>query len=147
VDDCHSEVLQQLLVDLGLGVLRSAHPTSDWAVYVTLMADVPDNAICIHNTAPQLDGRMMSTGEVIEHKGFQVMVRATTHEVGFAKIEAIRIAVDETVYKNTVVVGSHSYGVHSITRRGGILSLGRDVGSSERQLFTLNGIVYLRQLT
>jgi hypothetical protein len=145
MDNCHAEVLQQLFVNLGLGVLRSAHPESDWPIYVTLMADVPDNAICVHETAAQLDGRMMATGELLEHKGFQVMVRAKTHEAGFAKAEAFRIAMDQSVHNNTVILGSHIYGVQSITRRSGILSLGRDVSSSERQLFTINGIVYLRQ--
>ena len=145
--DCHSEIIQQLLVDLGLGVLRSAHPTSDWPVYATLMADIPDKAICVHDTEAQLDGRKMVDGENLEHKGFQVMVRAPLHEDGFAKAEAIRIALDQTVYSNVVTLGSHTYNVHSVTRKGGILSLGRDVGSSDRQLFTINGIVSVSQLT
>ena len=80
-------------------------------------------------------------------EGFQIRVRATSHQVGWQKMDAIRTAL-EAYYQQTVPLGTtaHRYLVHCFSNIGNILPLGKETPTSDRVLFTLNAVTPIRQL-
>lgn len=146
-----AQIIRDLLVDLGLGVLPSAG--GNWPLFVTSIPDSPDSIITITDTLGTSDGRIQPTGEAAEHPGFQVAVRDSNHQDGWEKANAIRVALSETVASNSVSItdnvgtGTSEYVVFAVTKIGGIIVLGKELPTSKRHLFTINATVALRQTT
>ncbi len=140
-----SEIIQNLIVDLGLGVLPSAG--GSWPVYRAGVPDTPDNVIAVIGTAGVIQGRNHATSETIQHFGLQITVRATTHTIGDAKIRAIATSFDENVLRDSVTISSNVYVVQAITRKSGPIPLGDESPESKRQIFTLNITASIRQST
>jgi len=134
--------MRYLLIDLGLGTLPT--DDDDWPITVTSEVEDPDNAITLFDTSGIKHGRVFN-GEIQEHEGFQVRIRATDHAVGHAKANDIKEALDKSVLNESVAIGSNTYIVYSVSRRSGVFYLGQDVSSSKRVIFTINAIVSLRQ--
>lgn len=139
-----ADVLRQLLVDLGLGSEPAA--LSLWPVYATSEPSSPDNCLTTYDTTGLTDARLMVTGEAPVHHGFQVRVRSADHQSGWAKANAVRTALAESVYQHTVHVGASAYLVHAVARIGDVLTLGSESPTSKRRLFTLNAVVTLQAL-
>ena len=137
-----ADVIRYLLIDLSLGTLPSA--SGDWPIIANRELDSPDNLITVFDTAGLRNGRV-ADGEVQEHEGFQIRVRAGTQTVGQAKINAIKQAIDNSVLNKSVVIGASTYIVYAISRRSGPFYLGQDVETSKRIVFTINAVVALRQ--
>lgn len=140
-----ADILGQLLVLMGVGT----EPTDDlsWPVYVANEPDLPDNCITVYDTAGRDDGRMQVSGERAEHHGVQVRIRSTTHPIGYLKAREVAVALDEDVYQEGVTFDSgESYTVHSVSRTGDVLPLGKESPTSERRLFTVNAVICLKQL-
>lgn len=138
----HTEVLQQLLADLSLASVPD--DGAAWPVYVGREPDKPDNCLTLYATEGIDHGRIMKTGETTGPEGFQVRVRATDYRTGRAKADAIKLAFERTVYDTAVSLDSETYFVLAVTRIGDVLELGRDSPTSQRQVFTLNALVYVR---
>lgn len=138
-----ADIIRYLLVGLGGGVLPSAG--GDWPIYVSQEPTTPDNVITLYNTAGIKDGRLMPTGEVQEHPGVQIRVRATDDNTGWTKAEALAILLDETVLINQVNISTSVYIVYSVSRSPGPLVLGKEVADSKRDLFTINITTSIRQ--
>lgn len=136
-----ADILAQLIVDLGKGTDPTAGGA--WPVFVAGEPTAPDNAITVYDTTPQDDGRSMIDGEMLGHFGFQVRVRGTTHSVAYVKAEAVRVALEESVYDRTVHRDGSTYLVHCVAKTN-FLSIGKDVPTSKRSLFTINGLVSLK---
>ncbi len=137
-----ANVLAQLLVDMGQG---TAPEESDaWPVYTAKEPNLPDNCITCYDTSPREDGRVHTDGERQEHQGVQVRVRARTHPAGYAKIRALATALDQYVYQALVSLDGAEYLLWSVSRTGGILSLGVDSPNTRRVLFTLNAVLTVR---
>ncbi len=139
-----SQVIQQLLVDLGVGTLPSAD--GSWPISASQERDKPDAVITVYDTAGVPDGRTMIDGVMQEHYGFQVRIRSTTHATGYTKASEIQNVIDSSVQNTSVTVSSSVYAVASITRTGSIIALGKEP-SSKRSLFTINAVVAIRQTT
>src|SRR5678816_1809962 len=77
-----ANIIRQLMLETSLG-------GTDWPVFVGYLPDLPDNAICVYDTAGRLDGRIMRTGEQIEHAGIQTRVRGLNYLAVQAKALAI----------------------------------------------------------
>ena len=137
-----ADVVRYCLIDLGLGTLLT--DDDSWPMTVTQEVEDPDNAITLFDTSSIKQGRIAS-GEIQEHEGFQVRVRATDHATGHAKINAIKEALDKSIHNVGVTIGSTTYIIYSVSRRGGIFYLGQDISSSKRVLFTINAVIALRQ--
>lgn len=133
-------IVRQLLIDLGL-----VTASGTWPVKVSAEPDTPDNVVTIYDTAGETQGRIQYSGEVTDFHGLQIRVRAIDHPTGWAKVNAITTACAETVKRTTVAVSGTSYTVHAMTRRSGILAIGKDVPSSKRNLFTVNYTVSITQ--
>ena len=139
-----SSIIRQLLVDKSLGVLPSAD--GDWPIFITQEPDTPDSVITLRETTSRLSGRSMPSGQVIEHYGIQIRVRDANHQDGFDKAEAIMIALDEDVLRETVTVDGTDYAIQSVSRSTGIVPLGKEP-TSNRDIFTINVTTALRQTT
>jgi hypothetical protein len=144
LDHSPSEILQKLLIQAGLATLPLVETTTTWPAYITNKPSRPDACIILTDTPPKMDGRIAFDGEVMQHEGIQIMVRATTHQLGWAKINAIAGAFDEDVYLETVHVDNTNYVVHAIKRANGPLPLGKEPEST-RLLFTLNVLATIYQ--
>lgn len=138
-----ADIIRNLLVNLGLGTTPSA--AGSWPVYAEREPDAPDSVITVYNTAGRKDGRVQVGGEVQEHHGFQVRIRAANPVTGYTKAQAIAIALDETVYQDTVTISAATYLVHAVSRVGSVLALGKETPTSKRNLFTINAVAALRQ--
>ena len=144
-----AQIIRDLLVDLGLGTLPS--DGGSWPIYNNNTPDSPDSVITITDTVGTSDGRTHTDGEAQEHPGFQVAVRNDSPQGGWEKMNAIRVALSETISRNELSItdnvgtGTSSYIVYAVSKLGGIFALGKDTPTSKRNLFTLNAVVALRQ--
>ena len=138
-----SEIIQNLVVNLGLGVLPPA--SGSWPVYRANIPNTPDNVISVIGTAGVLQGRIQPIGTTREHFGLQLTVRGTTHTIGDAKARAIATSFDTDVLRDSVTIDSIVYVVQAITRKSGPIPLGDESPESKRQLFTLNITASIRQ--
>ena len=137
-------ILRQALVDLALGTAPA--DAGNWPVYVSQEPDSPDSVITVYDTAGVKDGRDQVSGRVYEHYGAQVRVRDANHAEGYAKAQTVAVALDESLRLRVVTVSGSRYVVYGVTRTGTVLSLGKDVATSKRNLFTFNVLVALRAL-
>ena len=146
-----AQIIRDLLVDLGLGVLPSAG--GDWPIFVTSIPDSPDSIIAVIDTLGTRDGRHQPTGEAAEHPGIHIEIRDANYQDGWEKANAVRVALSETILRNTVSIednigtGTTGYLVYAVTKISGIIPLGKELPTSKRHLFTINAVVALRQTT
>lgn len=138
-----SNIVRYLLVGFAQGIIPVTI-NDVWPIYVASEPTSPDNVVTIYDTSGIVEGRLQGSGVVPEHFGFQVRVRAQTHEAGWAKIKQIANCMDTTVNRTVVTVSTNNYVVEAITRRGGIITLGKEPNSS-RIVFTLNATVAISQ--
>jgi hypothetical protein len=117
----------------------------DWPVLCSLQSDKPDNQIAVMDTPGIIEGRSQVEGEVQEHFGVQLLIRASTPNVAFAKTRNIAVSLDQGVVREVVNVDTATYLVQSITRVGNPHSLGRESPTSNRHLYSINTIVSVRQ--
>ena len=136
-----AEIVRQLLVDTGHGSVAGT-----WPVFVSFMPDEPDAALCVYDTAGEMDGRLMHNGEQIEHPGIQVRVRSGLYPEAWNKARAVAIALDN-VHKNIVAMSSEdAYLVSNASRRGAVIPLGMEMeGSRRRYDFTVNAVLTLKR--
>ena len=139
-----ADVMRWLLIDLGIGT--APEDEGSWPIQDSNEPDLPDNLITVYDTAGITDGRVQRTGETAEHKGFMVQIRSTDKPTAWAKAEAIKTAMDESILNLLVTVDTSEYVIYSVTRHSGPVSLGREP-STNRFLFTINAVVSLRQTT
>ena len=145
-----SEVVRQLLVDLGLGVdgtwAANEYTGAAWPVSASGELDKPDNTITVYDTAGRGLGRGMAGGELNQNFGFQVRVRATTHRIGWVKADTIQRTLAEDVKLRQVNVAGTRYLVWAVVGIGQVLPIGTEVPKSKRKLFTLNAMATIKQL-
>ena len=150
--DVHSpaEIVQQLLIDAGIGTDPDLSPLQSWPVYSTNEPDLEtlDEVITVTDTAGADQGRTMVDGEEEIHYGVQIRVDARSHEnYGWRKTDAIRSYCSQTVYQAVVVIDSIRYLVLNFSRIGPVIPTGKDVGAVKRSIFTFNPTVVIRRLS
>lgn len=142
-----ADVIKKILIEEQL-VSDPESVGAPWPCYVSSLPDAstPDNAACLYDTSPKLDGRLMRTGESVEHPGVQVKVRSKTYREGWAKIDSISTKLD-AVLRRSLVIEDFNYTVQSIST-GGVLPNGLEEGTTKRRhLFTLNCQVTLSSVS
>ena len=133
-----SRIIHQLIVDLGL----AEETDGSWPIYTSFLADKPHEAICVYETGGLPDGRMMRTGEKIEHKGIQIQVRGRVFPDTQQKAVAIAEALDTQGNILIAVGDSDAYLIHNISRPGTILYMGIDEKEDRRRhYFSINALV------
>jgi hypothetical protein len=143
-----AQITREVLVHHNLGTHPDeVDPTRDnWPVYASGEPPTPDNCITVYDTQGIDGGRTMSDGERQEHNGVQIRVRSIDHETGFTKARQIAVAFDESMYDTGAAIGASSYNVHSYTRTGDVIPLGKATPNSKCSLFTINALISVRQL-
>lgn len=140
MSDSPAEIVYQLLLDLGV-----VEESASWPLFVTFLPDPPDTdpeAVCVYDTAGAQDGRLMATGERIDHPGFQIRVRGRQYASTWRKADAIAKALDGVQRVSVAFSSGQSYTVHNVSRTGQVLSLGMDDQDTHRCYhFTINGVL------
>jgi hypothetical protein len=116
-----------------------------WPATATKEADSPDDCITVYDTAGRDSGRTSPDGERSEKYGAQVRVRSAMPADGYAKAAAVAAALDR-LYWRTVSVDGSAYLLKSFARTGPVLPLGAESPTSDRHLFTINGLMTLEVL-
>jgi hypothetical protein len=135
--------LQSYLVDT-IAILNT-HSSDTWPAFVGVLPDdfpnkVPINAVGIFDTAGRKDARVMQ-GSLISKRGIQITIRSSEYETGWAKSEALGVAIDAIL--DAVVTDSvGSYLIENASRTGSVNSLG--IGEKRENLFTINLMLTLR---
>jgi len=119
-----------------------------WTSFVSFLPDAPDKAICVYDTPGVGNGRIMRTGEKIEHPGIMVALRCLNYVEGHAKATSLALLLD-SVRDNSVAVSSgETYSLHNVSRTGTINAIGLEmVNDRRRHQFTINAVLTLTELT
>jgi hypothetical protein len=115
----------------------------DWPISYDTIANAPDNALCVYNTDGRLDGRIMNTGEVVEHPGIEIKIRGTGSGVAYRKAVSLANFLD-TICGAPVAIDAKRYILAAITRTTPVLRLGQEEGQ-QRFLYTINAILTVRE--
>lgn len=139
-----AEILRQLLVDRGVGTDSDATPLGAWPVYANGEPSRPDEAITVYDTSPVGFGWSQADGEQLRHLGLQFRVRAATPGAAFRKAEALRVTLNEGVYRAGVWLADPTgatvaagYRVWSVAA-GELLDLWKNVPGTKRSVLTVN---------
>lgn len=144
-----SQLIQTLLVSEGL--FTNPEDDKDWGCYISFFPETQAGAKvgCVFDTSSVKNGRIMRTGEVIEHPGLQIAIRTPDYATGWAKMSDIRFYLDRLLLDKEVIIENTKYNIHSATRTSDILSLGVEQLSASggkakrRDLFSLNFTITL----
>jgi hypothetical protein len=136
-------LIRQYMLDTALGVWDE-NASTQWKVFLGSMPDAPDDALCVYETTPMSDGRLMRGGRTINHPGVQIKARGTSYLDTFRKLEACRLQM-QFAAKPQVTLEDSTYILHNLSPQGDILALGQEhgaeqgtTGTARRWLFTLN---------
>lgn len=140
------EIIQQLLIANGLGVDPDILPLGSWPVYSPTLPTKPDNLIVSVTRTGRIHGRTHVDGEVLQHYGFQLMIRGVDDRTGNRKAEDIRYKMQTSMYQNIIVIDGSSYLIPCISNIGEVLALGIDHPNSKRSLFSINALSAIRPL-
>lgn len=142
-DHGQHDITRKILSLLGLGT----HPDTGqpWPIYVDQEPDFPDNCITIYETSGINEGKLMPTGEDVEHPGLQIQVRceASQPPVGRKKTREIKSSLDQLTSPYSLSFEGISYTIYSFNPQGSIIPLGRDMTNKNRFLWTINYTVSL----
>lgn len=138
-----AEILREVLVGLDVGGLPTA---VRWPLFVGNEPSDPDDCLTLYDVQGTDDGRSMLDGELYVHSGFQLRLRSRDYPTGFAKASDSRRTLAESILRIIVAGSGLTYLLHAITRLSDVISLGKEVPSSKRYLFVINGTLALRRL-
>ena len=120
---------------------------TDWPLYISYMpdsVDIDSDCGAIYDTTPIKDGRLM-IGPVIQHYGIQIKIRSISHSIGWLKAENIITNLDAINY-TLITIDGEEYQMNAVKRIGHIIPLGIELGTKDRQLFTVNFLVTLKRV-
>jgi len=140
-------ILASYIIAEAIGSMTDPVDDDDWPLYVSYMPDSSDiktNCGCVYDTSGVKDGRLME-GPVTQFFGIQLKIRCSSPINGYAKAEAIAIALDAVV-NDTVTIDSVVYKIKDVGRTSPVISLGVEEGTKNRRLFTVNFIVTLKRV-
>jgi len=138
-------ILSRYLIDQSL--LVEPGESGAWPVFVNQLPSgdlVDDDAVGCINTTPVKDGRVMG-GLPLFHYGFQLLVRSSAHNTGYAKAEALADALG-AVDDPQIVVGSSTYRIVNVTQTTGVVPLGQEEGTERRELFSINFLATIEEV-
>lgn len=141
--DTPARIVAQLLVDYG--VAGAVGGVSAWPVYIGPTPDTPDNVLVVRNTTGGDESDILPAGALDLRYGFQLMVRGRTEILSWSKTLAAAAAL-RTVHNETVMVGAVAYAVDAVTGLAPPLRVGEESATSKRLLYSLNGMLTVRQL-
>ena len=144
-----ADIIRYFLIAKGVGVRPSAG--GEWPVYADFIPDgpnIPDEVLCVFDTKPKTQGRIQVTGEVQEFYGINIQIRCKVPSEGKYLGSQIIPVLDTN--KNITVTHpdtANTYLISAITRKSGVLGLGKESSGALRNLFSINAIASIRQVT
>ena len=144
--DSPSLITRSFLVNNSIFTLPSA--VGDWPLYISGLPDgdnIEDNAGAVYDVAPNLDGRLMTSGDVVQHYGISFTIRCTTYEAGWQKCLSILTLLVATA-QSDISLGANDYLIEAFSVMSGIVYLGVETGTKRRYLFELTFTVTMRQV-
>jgi len=127
-----------------LNYMSNPDDATDWPLFVSHLPFDIISCGCIYDTAGVQDGRISSSGEVIEHPGIQLTIRSKEYEMGREKAEQVALALD-AVFNEIVSIDDIDYTVQNIKRMSDVISLGIEPGTQRNHLFTVNFLVTINK--
>lgn len=118
----------------------------DWPLFSSHLPDGINSCGCMYDTTGIRDGRIMSTGEMVEHHGIQLTIRAAEYEAGRAKAEEIALALDATYNGSISIESGVDFELQNVKRMSSVVALGLEIDSKRNYLFTVDFLVTLRQV-
>ena len=137
-----ADVLRKMLTTLSHGTMPSA--AGSWPISVSQEPDAPDDDMTLYDEVGRKDGRSMVSGEVYEHHGVQLQLRAAKFTEGHTKVSGVVEALDQDVESVGVTIDSSTYVVYAVSRPGTINYLGHEP-ESRRHIWTVNLLASIRQ--
>lgn len=151
-----SEVVRQVLVDLGLATLPATPQPRTWPAYVGFEPDgvgVPDDVVTVYDTQGSGGARSMADGgSLFGNYGVQIRFRSTEHRTGWRKADEVQTTLAEheslAATEGRIVTVTDSdgtetlYALFAFVGIGDVLRIGQEPGG-RRCLFTLNAQVVL----
>ncbi len=119
------------------GSLGSLPPDQTWPIFNDGHAAEPEELICVYDTVGIIQGQSHIGGQVTEHYGIQIKVRAKTNLDSFKKAKDIALYCD-ALTRRSVTIDSTSYTIHAMARKGSIISIGPEAGDLYLHLHTVN---------
>lgn len=130
-----AELIAAFLVQAGL-VTRPASVGS-WSITVGSMPDDKDQWITVVNSDPMIEGKFMDDGSVNEQPRCQIILRSLKHNVGYAKIKAIRKALSALKMITVTADTAEQVLIHAVTVVSGPAWLKQEEKNA-RQVFSMN---------
>lgn len=124
-----------------LQYIRDSSLDSGWETFYAKMPPEPINQIVVFDSMSQLDGKIMQTGQTVEHPGIQVRVRSLVYKDGWLKAQAILEYLSEMLRE--IIICSNpttTYHVQSFTVVGSLMYIGQ-AEKQQGQNFTFNGTI------
>ena len=143
-----ADVLRYALIALGLGILPvpgTNYTATSWPTSTGQELDSPDNTATTYDTTGIKDGRSMTDGDVVEHPGVQVRVRATDDPTAQTQAWILANAVDRLIIGTNLTIGTHTYTIYAVSRKGNPARLSQETPTSRRPVWTFNVTVTLTQ--
>lgn len=137
-----ADIVRYALVDMGEG--SAPLNAADWPISVGYEPDSPDSCVTLYDTTGTPDGRSQVDGEVFEHPGVQLRVRASGHQVCWTKMNELVAALD-SIYHRRVTIGSSTYSIQVVANRTNPESLGKEEKATKRDRFVVNFTVSVTQ--
>jgi len=135
-------VVREILI--GTGIVTS-DSSSDWCCVLMCMPDgvgTRDNMFAVVEVEGAIEGRYISTSEVITHPHIRVQCRSVSYDMGYSKMLQIEDVLD-MITSYEIIIDDNSVLLHKTSRQTGILSSGLDA-TNRRYHFTLDYEIVLR---
>lgn len=134
--------------DIVYTLLESSGALAGWTSFVSFLPDAPDKALCVYDTTGMDNGRIMNTGERIQHPGIQIFLRCLDYTEGYEKASSLALLLDGVRNNSVAVSTDETYSLHNVSRSGTINTLGIElVNDRRRHQFTINAVLTLTEQT
>ena len=125
-----TKVISQLLINGGFGSFDS-----EWRVFESFLPNEPDDAIAVYNRGGSQDGRLLETGERIEHLKYEIQVRGINYLDVWRKMNSIVLFLDSLKNITVEVSPGEIYTVFNVSRQSDITTLGLEMHGTRRRQY------------
>jgi hypothetical protein len=140
-----SAIVQQLLIDLALGVEPSGEiaVSPDWQVFDHKEPNRPDKCITVFDEEGEDDGRTNPDNERQTRDGVSIKIRGLIEDA-FLKANVISITLDSVSHR-VVTIDATRYKIWTFIRKGQPRFAG-DEPDRDLVSYTVNGLISVRKL-
>jgi len=111
---------------MGKGIIETPSKQAIWPGFISHLPGGKDvqQAVALSDTQGMNDGRIMRTGEVIEHPGLQIRVRSRDFETSFQKATEAADSLSSVIRQSVTMKDNTSYLINNVSRFSSILPMG-----------------------